>query len=244
MRALYLRSNQVAVYFTAHETGPNISSLKGSLQGNLTDTQKGRYDRHALEISKLLHGSKRVVSLGGGTGSLEKRLVKLCPHIQFMVSDIYDKEPVSESEIAFTTLDMTDTESLRAKLEGFDTVLIINALSPFFPKEVENVFGEIGASQVSNVIIYSAEDLRFVGYFAAFIKRQMIKKRSVWIGYLFSSRFISRLAKKNGLSRTAFARPRQHGALTPIWGNTYLAAFSRGKRAAIDKPLVAENLIM
>ena len=39
--------------------------FKGHKDGLLTTEQHSRYDRHAAEISKLIRGSTRILSLGG-----------------------------------------------------------------------------------------------------------------------------------------------------------------------------------
>ena len=72
----YLSTQAIDEGFTPQEKpGKNIfyrtkdwvryKEFKGHKDGLLTTAQRSRYDRHAVEISKLIKGSKRVLSLGG-----------------------------------------------------------------------------------------------------------------------------------------------------------------------------------
>lgn len=199
--------------------------FKGHTTGKLTAAEISRYDRLASEISKLMKDATRVLSLGGGTGLLEKRLARYLPNTHFIVSDIYDRAPVPE--VTYINLDMTDTEALQTELSNIDTILIVNALSPLCPDEIQRLFGILKQSEVNNIIVYSAEDLRLIGYINLLIKRFLLRRRTaMWIGYLYSSYFISNLVN-SGFKRIVFYRPKQHGILTPIWGSIYLAKYRK-----------------
>ena len=219
---------------------PLYKAFKGHGSGRLTDAQANRYDRHAGEIAKLVKDGSNVLSLGGGTGSLEQRIAKLRPGCSFTVSDIYDRAPVAG--ISFTHLDMVDRIAMKQALEGVDTVLISNAISPLMPDEVKAVFAAIGRSGAKQIIIYSSEDIRPLGYLLTSIKRMIKPKRALWTGYLYNSRYVASLAKSVGFPHARRWVPRERGFLTPVWGSTYLAEFTRTKT---DRPdIIAVNMAM
>jgi hypothetical protein len=208
--------------------------FKNHIGGKITKPQTQRYDRHAMEIIKLLKYSKNVLSLGGGTGSLERRLIKIDTSLNFTVSDIYDRDAVSG--IKLLLLDMTDLASLRDSLVGFDTVLIANAISPLQPNELMDVVEAISESSVKIVIIYSAEDLRIFNGIASMIKNAkncILKKKSMWIGYLYSSSYVTKIFKKYEFERSSFEFSREKGYLAQFWGSSYLAMFTKD---SIDSP--------
>lgn len=221
--------------------------FKKHVGGEISTAQGRRYDRHAAEIIKLLRNSEEILSLGGGTGSLEKRLFKLNPSLKFTVSDIYHRE--TAQDINFLLLDMTDLDALTKALYGFDTVLIVNAISPLYPNELTKMIDVIARSDVKSVVVYSAEDLRLVNAIFGFLKNiihWLIKKKSMWIGYLYNSTYVSSLLKSRGFERTCFEISREKGFMAPIWGNAYVAKFSRGHNDHDDDKIEirADNLVM
>ena len=131
--------------------------------------------------------------------------------------------------ITFTNLDMTNSDALKNGIKHIDTILIANALSPLQPNEVKNMFAIFKKSEITKIIIYSAEDLRFLNFFIILFKRFFIYRGAMWIGYLYNSRFISGLIKAIGFRRVAFYYPKQHGVLTPVFGSVYLSMFVRGE---------------
>jgi len=214
--------------------------FKGHTEGRLTESQARRYDRHAGEITKLIPHDSRVLSLGGGTGSLEQRLARADPTSTFVVSDIYDREPVEG--IAFSQLDMSDTSAVSSALVGVDTVLISNALSPLLPDEVDALFAAIGRSDVQSIIVYSAEDIRPLGFVLTTAKRALRPRRAMWLGYLYSSGYIRRMTGRAGFIHSKIWMPDEHGPLTRLWGSVYLAVLSRSPQSGWN--IDASKLVM
>jgi len=222
--------------------------FKGHISGDLTNQQRQRYDRHANEISKLLEGSTKVISLGGGTGALEKRLIKMRPSLHFTVSDIYERDPTKN--IDFVILDMTDLRALANQLDSFDTVLIANALSPLEPVELSNLFNVISKSKVQDIIIYSAEDIRLINYLIGILKigiNFFLRRRTMWIGYLYSSFHIKEILRQNKFTRQHFEYSREYGFYSKLRGSSYLAKFTKisgdkDKKSSIK--IEAQNLKM
>tara|TARA_Y100001960_G_C14699455_1_gene840803 strand:- start:234 stop:1016 length:783 start_codon:yes stop_codon:yes gene_type:complete len=202
-------------------------SFKGHTSGNISESQKIRSLRHAKVISNLMSESESVLSLGSGTGILEYELNELCKNVNIVMSDIYD--PEMDNKLPCLSLDMTNSNDLKKVfLENkYDTVLISNALSPLKPEELKALITTISQSSVKKIIIYSAEDLRLFNYIKSLVRHFSVKKKGLWLGYLYNSGFINKTLSDNGFSRTLFAQPIEHGILTPIWGSIYLSLHAR-----------------
>ena len=216
--------------------------FKGHSTGTSNINQQ-RYERHAKEIGKILDGSKKVLSLGGGTGSLESKLVELHPKIEFAVSDIYERKNC-DKRLTYPIIDMTKLESVIADLKGVDTIMIINALSPLKRAELEKVFQILGESEVNKIIIYSAEDIRALGLLIYQFKQLIMRRRSFWIGYLYSYKFITKIVESTGFKKVFTVRPNERGFLTPVWGSVYLSVFSRNITYLNNSNICVQNLHM
>ena len=167
--------------------------------------------------------------------------------LKFTVSDIYYRD--TTPEVSFLLLDMTDLNALKRALHGFDTVLIANAMSPLYPNELIKMVEVIAESDVKSVVVYSAEDLRLVnGVFGTLktVLNRVINKKSMWIGYLYNSAYVSSIFRKYSFERTCFEISRERGPLSSIWGSSYLAKFSRDTNETVNDNIEidAENLLM
>ncbi|HEX9595296.1 MAG TPA: hypothetical protein VF982_00320 [Anaerolineales bacterium] len=220
---------------------PRYKQFKGHVTGQITPAQVKRYDRHAAEIAKLLDGTERVLSLGGGTGALERRLKLAHPGCTFTVSDIYEREPVDG--VDFSILDMSDAKSVQEAMADHDTVLICNALSPMKIHEAINIFHAVRSANIQKVIVYSAEDMRPIGAVVTILKRIFKPHRTLWCGYYYNSRFIKAEAHSSaGLKYHHTWKPQERGWLTPLWGSTYLSLFTKAETPRPD--VDAQNLLM
>lgn len=208
-------------------------SMKGHDSGNLSVAERERAGRHAQELHKIFINNERIISLGGGTGQLEKHLAAIL-NINITIADIYPRTP--SPGINHILLDMTDLEAVRKTIEGYSTIIISNAMSPLIPSELFSLLKTIAESNVSKIVIYSAEDLRIINAISSFLKkvsRLCLGRQAMWLGYLYNGKYIKKIIEKYGFNSTIYIEPVEHGILTPIWGSVYLAVLSRGEALRI-----------
>jgi hypothetical protein len=165
--------------------------------------------------------------LGGGTGQLEARIADQLL-VNITVGDIYMRQ--STPRVNHIYLDLTDVDALANALEHYDTCIISNALSPLTPTELLSLFFVISNSGVKKIIIYSAEDIRIVNAIFSFLKgtvRRVFRRKAMWLGYLYSGRFVKRLNESLGFCVTSYVVPPERGIFSQIWGSTYFLFLTR-----------------